>query len=74
MTQSLAVTFGQRLRHVRRLAALTQAALAERAGISLPHLNKIERGAATPSLAVVGALAEALPWTRPRCFYSRARP
>ena len=52
--------FGQRLRQLRRLADLTQAVLAERAGVSLQHLNKIERGATAPSLAVVASLARAL--------------
>jgi len=52
--------FGQRLRHLRRLADLTQVALAERSGVSVDHVNKIERGAAAPSLAVVAALARAM--------------
>ncbi|MHC1791305.1 ATP-binding protein [Solidesulfovibrio sp.] len=51
---------GRRLRHLRRLCGLTQAALAERSGVSLEHCNKIERGAASPSLAVVEALCQAL--------------
>ena len=59
-TSRLAVAFGQRLRHLRRLAGLTQAALAQHSGVSLEHLNKIERGAASPSLAVVAALARTL--------------
>ncbi len=55
-----ATAFGRRLRQVRRLADLTQAALAERSGMSLEHLNKIERGAAAPSLAAIEALQRAL--------------
>ena len=51
---------GRRLRHLRRLRGLTQAALAERSGISLEHCNKVERGAAAPSLAVVEAFCLAL--------------
>ena len=51
---------GRRLRHLRRLAGLTQVALAEASGVSLEHLNKIERGAAAPSLAVVESLCRAL--------------
>ncbi len=57
---SLAAAFGHRLRHLRRLANLTQAALAERSGVSLEHLNKLERGVSAPSLAVIGALARGL--------------
>jgi PAS domain S-box-containing protein len=55
-----ATAFGRRLRQVRRLADFTQAALAERSGMSLEHLNKIERGAAAPSLAAIEALHRAL--------------
>ncbi|UJX41975.1 PAS domain S-box protein [Desulfovibrio sp. JY] len=55
-----ATAFGRRLRHLRRLAGLTQAALAGRSGVSLEHLNKIERGAAAPSLAAVESLQLAL--------------
>jgi PAS domain S-box-containing protein len=54
------IAVGRRLRHLRRLAGLTQAALAERSGVSLEHLNKIERGAAAPSLAAVESLHKAL--------------
>ncbi|WP_300158442.1 PAS domain S-box protein [Solidesulfovibrio sp.] len=55
-----ATAFGHRLRQVRRLAGLTQAALAQCSGMSLEHLNKIERGAAAPSLASIEALHQAL--------------
>jgi PAS domain S-box-containing protein len=52
--------FGRRLRHLRRLCGLTQARLAELSGVSLEHCNKIERGAAAPSLAVIEAFCLAL--------------
>ncbi len=55
-----ATAFGHRLRQVRRLAGLTQADLAQCSGMSLEHLNKIERGAAAPSLATIEALHKAL--------------
>ena len=54
------VLFGRRLRFLRQLESLTQAELAEKAGISLEHVNKIERGAAAPSMASVLVLAQAL--------------
>ncbi len=57
---AFAITFGRRLRQLRRLAGLTQVVLAERSGVSLEHLNKIERGAAAPSLAAIEALHRAL--------------
>ena len=52
--------FGARLRLLRKLGGLTQAQLAERAGISLEHVNKLERGVAAPSFTVICALAQAL--------------
>ncbi|EPR40854.1 transcriptional regulator, XRE family [Desulfovibrio sp. X2] len=52
--------FGQRVRFMRKLEGLTQAQLAECAGISLEHLNKLERGAAAPSFKAICALARAL--------------
>ncbi|EHJ48276.1 multi-sensor hybrid histidine kinase [Solidesulfovibrio carbinoliphilus subsp. oakridgensis] len=61
MKQSaFATALGRRLRHLRRLAGLTQAALGARSGVSLEHLNKIERGAAAPSLAAIESLCLAL--------------
>lgn len=59
-TSGFVTAFGRRLRYLRRLAGLTQAALAERSGVSLEHLNRIERGAAAPSLAAIEALHRAL--------------
>ena len=56
----IARAFGRRLRHLRRLAGLTQAGLAEAAGVSLEHCNKLERGAAAPSLAVIESLCRGL--------------
>ena len=52
--------FGERLRSLRQLEALTQAELAEKADISFEHVNKMERGAAAPSFATICALADAL--------------
>lgn len=52
--------FGQRVRFLRKLEGITQAQLAERAGLSLEHLNKLERGAAAPSFKAICSLARAL--------------
>ncbi len=60
MKTDFASSLGRRVRHLRGLAGLTQAALAARAGVSLEHLNKIERGAAAPSLTTIEALHHAL--------------
>ena len=54
-------TFGAVLRQLRTAAALSQEALAERAGLSLRGISDLERGVRrTPYLATVGLLADAL--------------
>jgi PAS domain S-box-containing protein len=45
---SFAVTFGQRLRELRKAKGLTQRELADRVGISFTYLSKIENGAMQP--------------------------
>jgi predicted ATPase/DNA-binding XRE family transcriptional regulator len=56
-----AVTFGEVLRQFRMASALSQEALAARAGLSLRGLSDLERGVRrTPYLATVRQLAEAL--------------
>jgi len=52
--------FGDRLRMLRKEHELTLAALAERAGIHLQSLARIERGEQKPSWETVVALARAL--------------
>ena len=53
--------FGTVLRQLRTAAALSQEALAERAGLSLRGISDLERGVRrTPYLATVGLLADAL--------------
>jgi transcriptional regulator with XRE-family HTH domain len=52
--------FAERLRSLRTDAGLTLAALADRAGMHLHGVIKLERGERTPSWASVLALADAL--------------
>lgn len=52
--------FGQRLKKLRNGSGLSQAQFAERAGISVEHLSKLERGAGGPSFTVLWRLADAL--------------
>ena len=53
--------FGAVLRHLRTAAALSQEALAERAGLSLRGISDLERGVRrAPHLTTVGMLADAL--------------
>ncbi|HEX5962633.1 MAG TPA: helix-turn-helix domain-containing protein, partial [Gemmatimonadales bacterium] len=60
MTQT-PTAFGAVLRQLRTAAALSQEALAERAGLSLRGISDLERGTRrTPHLSTVSMLAEAL--------------
>src|SRR5215813_3885854 len=55
------VTFGDMLRQLRKASGLTQAELAERAGLSVRGLNDLERGARrTPRRDTVMLLEDAL--------------
>ncbi len=56
----VAPAFGERLRARRAAAALTQAALAERAGLDVSYVSQMERGLRDPSLSSIEALAGAL--------------
>ena len=51
---------GANIRRVRREEGLTQAALAERAGLSTGYISLIEQGHANPRLETLSVLAEAL--------------
>lgn len=48
------------LRHYRRALGYTQAELAERAEISFPYVQLLERGASDPTLSVARRVAAAL--------------
>jgi transcriptional regulator with XRE-family HTH domain len=48
MPSNSSATFGEILREYRRAAGLTQEALAERAGLSVYGIQKLERGATHP--------------------------
>ena len=54
------VTFGQRLRHVRRSRGLTLAELGERVGRAPSQLSLLENGRREPRLSLINALAAAL--------------
>lgn len=51
---------GQRLRELRKSAGLTQAALAEKADLSVDFIGRVERGVCLPSLLRLEMLAKAL--------------
>jgi transcriptional regulator with XRE-family HTH domain len=52
--------FSARLRQLREKAGLTQARLAERAGLHLSAVTRFEQGLRSPSLVTAGSLAAAL--------------
>ena len=51
---------GKRLKRLRVAKALTQAALAARAGLTREYISKLEAGKQDPSLTTISALAKAL--------------
>jgi len=51
---------GMTLRKLRQAKKLSQATLAERAGLSREYVNKIEAGRYDPPLSTINALAKAL--------------
>ncbi|MDR1776232.1 MAG: helix-turn-helix domain-containing protein [Desulfovibrio sp.] len=53
-------TLGQRIRELRTIRSLSQDNLAERAGISVKHLGKIERGSVNASIKCLSDIASAL--------------
>jgi transcriptional regulator with XRE-family HTH domain len=59
-------SLGERVRELRKDAALSQEALAERAEIHVNHLRRIELGKANPTYLVLLRLARALGTSLPR--------
>lgn len=53
------VSIGRRLRSLRQQRVLTQAQVAERAGLDVNYISQIERGRRDPSLSSLSALAKA---------------
>lgn len=60
---------GSRLKAVRTAAGLTQAELAERAGVSRKTVNTVENGIFIPSTLLALGLAKALGTTVEALFY-----
>ncbi|WP_028574051.1 PAS domain S-box protein [Desulfonatronovibrio hydrogenovorans] len=56
----LTMEFGNRLKFLRSIKNMTQAVLAEKAGISLQYLGRIERGISSPSFKVIHKICRAL--------------
>ena len=60
MTGSLRRTFGEHVRSLRRERGLTQEVLAERSGLSVEAVGRIERGAFSPTLDTIEKLSRGL--------------
>ena len=60
---------GSRLKELHSEAGLTQAELAERAGVSRKTINTVENGVFVPSTLLALSLARALGTTVERLFY-----
>lgn len=61
MTESkLKDRFGKRVRSLRHLRGLTQEQLAERTGLSVEYVSKVERGLASPSFRTIAHLSNVL--------------
>lgn len=58
--EAVAQAFGQKLRRHRKSAELTQAELAEKAGVHKRYISQLERGLKVPSIEVAFALCDAL--------------
>jgi transcriptional regulator with XRE-family HTH domain len=56
----LQTRFGEKLREARHKAKLTQAALAESAGLTQQYVAKIEAGQINPTFATMAAVARVL--------------
>ena len=54
------VDIGRRVRSARLTLGLSQARVAEICGLSVPYVSRIEQGKGNPTIAALGALAEAL--------------
>ncbi|WP_175479465.1 helix-turn-helix domain-containing protein [Geodermatophilus siccatus] len=51
---------GERVRQARQHAEVTQEALSHASGVGAEHIQRIERGAANPTVATIYAIGDAL--------------
>lgn len=66
--------FGIRLREARTSRGMSQATLAERAGLTSSYLGRLERGLSSPGIDMVERLAEALGMTAADLLPATAKP
>ncbi len=60
LVKPLRVSFGHRVRDLRRATGLSQEEFAEKCGFARTYMSRIETGGANPSLDAVQTLATAL--------------
>ena len=65
---SIKADFGIKIYLARRNAGLTQAQLAEKAGVTKAYIVKLERGEGNPKLSTIGAILAAMNLTLPITF------
>ena len=58
--ESIEALLGRRVREMRKSAGLTQAGLAERAGLAFETISRLERGKAKPTIGLLAKIADAL--------------
>ncbi len=58
--RKLAEHMGSKIRELRERAELTQAELADRAGLGQPHISRIEAGSMSPTHKTIKKIADAL--------------
>ena len=63
--------FGRKLKALRERRGVSQAELADRAGLSREYVNKLEAGKYDPTLGTLGRLAKALGVTERELLYAR---
>ena len=58
--EELAAVIGRNVRAARADAGLTQGELAERSGIAVPHISRLEKGTHLPSVSTLKKVSDAL--------------
>lgn len=56
----LSKQLGERMKQIRKTAKLTQERLAEKTGLSVEYISRLERGVSQPSLKTLGLMAKFL--------------
>lgn len=64
---------GKRIKQIRKVARLTQEMLAEKTGLSVEYISRLERGMSQPSFKTLEALAKSLS-VNPKDFFDFKGP